>query len=351
MRILPYLKEVLLCKNSRYLFCYSNGAIVVRRVDNQVIVRRKRIHILFASFPLLARLLRLIPRVAVALSEDECIISDRGKIIRYSVSNNSIAIEHHFIKGMSAPISFCIRHDLYGNVDDILYGEYTQNPRKEAVSIFRRNGVDWVKAFSFPPNTIKHIHNIIVDKKRKRYLILTGDDNTESGIWESDYEFCHVRPLISGRQQLRSCVLLPLERELYYITDTPLETNYVYKLSINMSIERICEVNGPCIFGCINNNSLFFSTSVEGNAHKSGIRYLVSNKLGKGVKSRYSCLYQLSPDGKVTEIVRIEKDGLPFALFEFGNIKFPSSDDDKVYFCPQSLKSKYGTYIIEDIVK
>ena len=39
---------------------------------------------------------------------------------------------------------------------------------------------------------------------------------------------------------------------------------------------------------------------------------------------------------------------LPMWLFEFGNMKFPFSNEEKVYVCPQSLKAKYGTYIIEE---
>lgn len=35
-------------------------------------------------------------------------------------------------------------------------------------------------------------------------------------------------------------------------------------------------------------------------------------------------------------------------LFQFGNVKFPISDDGKIYICPQSCVCDYNTYVIED---
>lgn len=156
--------------------------------------------------------------------------SDHGYIYRYSVTDNNIEIEHKFTQGMNNPLSFSSRYD--GNkLVDLLYGEYMWNKTKEPVSIYRRTDGNWNKVFSFPTDTISHIHNIFFDKFKNRYIILTGDDDSESGIWEADINFEYVRPIIKGLQKYRACIAYPTKDAIYYATDTPLEQNYLYKLT------------------------------------------------------------------------------------------------------------------------
>lgn len=71
-----------------------------------------------------------------------------------------------------------------------------------------------------------------------------------------------------------------------------------------------------------------------------------SIKLGSGVCDRYSHLYCFGMTGAMQEICKLKKGFLPLALFEFGNMRFPASNDNKIYICPQSLCAKYGTYIV-----
>ena len=347
MKLEPYIPERVLCKQANYLLCYYKGEIIVKDANGKETINKKRINSRVQGNNLIGRLLRYEPRAAVAVSDGEFIFSCHGKIYNYSVSENNVKKEHEFIVGMSNPLSFCVRKDAEGNIIEVLYGEYTQNPEKKTVSIYSRREGLWQCAFEFPEKTIKHIHGIFDDVSRKRFLILTGDDDSESGIWESDYSFVNVRRIVGGDQKFRSCVLCSVLNNVFFATDTPLEQNGFYKFSIeNEQVEKQSDLPGPVIFGRRIGDKLFFSTSVEADSRLIGLRYFLSNKLGEGVKDRYSHLFFADRFGNVSEICKIKKDIYPLVLFGFGNMIFPSSDDDTVFVCPQSLKTRYGTYVI-----
>ncbi len=349
MNIKPYLKEQLLCKNKKYLFCYDKGFLILRKCSDKKIVQKLRIHNPIKSMFLVERLLRYELRTAVALSEQSFLYSDHGYIYRYSVIDNNIEIEHKFSQGMNNPLSFSPRYD--GNkLVDLLYGEYIWNKTKGPVSIYRRTDGKWNKVFSFPADTISHIHNIFFDKFKNRYIILTGDEDSESGIWEADINFEYVRPIIIGLQKYRACIAYPTKDAIYYATDTPLEQNYLFKLTESNGekhLKKIYKMPGPCIFGKVSNDILYMATSVEGNPQLGSWRYRLSNKLGEGVKDKYTHIIAYS-NKNIIEIGKMKKDIFPMWLFQFGNAKFPISDDGKIYICPQSCVCDYNTYVIED---
>lgn len=349
MNIRYFSTDCLLCKNRDYSLFYRNGIIYVQDNHSNLITFRHRLHSYIFSIPVAARLFRRKPRAAFQSGNNTFWFSDSGRIYRYSVYDHSFIEEHEFSKGMNNPLSFCTRYDNQGNLKEVLYGEYIGNRDRGPVSIYRRSkDSSWQLVYEFPAHTIQHIHNIVYDRFKDRYLIMTGDADQESGIWDADIDFKSVKPVVRGAQKYRSCVLIPTRDGLFYITDTPLEQNYVYHLSSDNKLQKIAEIPGPCIFGIEKNGYLYFATSVEGDPALGGWKYRLSNKLGKGVKDKFSHLYRLSQNGILEEVSKMRKDFLPMWLFEFGNMKFPVSDDNKVYVCPQSLKAKYGTYVIDE---
>lgn len=339
----------MLCRNSRYLLCYKKGKLLLKDSNTKKTLHTLKIHSSIKSLRLVERLLRYEPRASVSIDENTFLYSDHGFIYRYDARSNVATAEHKFDKGMNNPISFCTRYDKDGKLVDLLYGEYIWNQNHGPVAVYRRINEKWIKVYEFPVNTILHIHNIVYDKYRNRYLILTGDTDNESGIWEADYNFKNVNPIIKGLQKYRACVAFPTAEGIFYATDTPLETNYLYKLIENenrMEINEICKMPGPCIFGRILNDTLYLATSVEGDPTLGKIRYKFSNKLGRGVVDRYSHLIQFK-NNEVKEIGKFKKDCLPMWIFQFGNMQFSQSDDEKLYICPQSCVNKYGTYEID----
>lgn len=340
-----YIKEKMLVKNKKYILAYQRGMLILLRADNKEFVKKKRIYTGLRANVLIERLLRYEPRAAVSLNNNTFLYSAHGGIYEYDCSNNSITLKHRFPKDMNNPLSFCERRDGSGKLIEVVYGEYKWNKNKEAVTIYKYDLRKWSKAYTFPPNSILHIHNVVYDDIRNRYIILTGDSNEESAIYESDIEFKNVKKIVGGDQKYRACVVYPVENGIFYATDTPLEQNYVFFLSNEGELKIIYQMPGPCIFGRVYNDSLYMATSVEGDPSLGGWRYRLSNKLGKGVRDRKVHIIKCSKKGDVSEVMNLKKDFLPMWLFQFGNAQFPFAKDG-VYISTQSTVEK-GTYKID----
>lgn len=285
------------------------------------------------------RLLRMEPRLAVAIGQDDFLLSCAGKIYHVDIQKKELTEELQFRSRMNNPLMFAKKEN--GN---ILFGEYFSNNEHKEVCVFERESGSWKKVYSFPSGSIYHIHGIVIDENK--IYILTGDDDKESAIWYTQDNFEHVEMLAGGAQKFRACVAYPYQGGLIYATDTPLEQNYLYILRqengkwIN---EVFSEMPGPCIYGTIRQDGFYFATSVEPDASLGDMRYRFSYKLGKGVKDRYTHIIRCTRNGNVTEIAKFEKDLWPMLLFQFGNCLFPDVEsDDELLVCPQSVKRYDG---------
>ena len=188
------------------------------------------------------------------------------------------------------------------------------------------------KKYEFPLGTIQHIHGILADNQNNRVLILTGDKNEESCIWEAKNNFQSIKKLIGGSQKYRSCVAFFYGNDILYATDTPLEQNYVYRYKIDTNeISEVLKLQGPCIYGAsfqdeYGEQQYIFITSVEPDASMHGWKYRLTYKLGKGISDRYSYINLLSSSGEKRVLMRGKKDLWPIWLFQFGNFRVAETD-------------------------
>ena len=347
MKIRKYLPERMLCKNKEYIIGYKNGKLIVRYSKTKEIIKRRRIHSFCQSIALVERLLRIGPRVADFVSKEELIFSDHGWIYKYNIAKDELNKEHAFSRGMNNPLQFCKVEMDSEERCKIIYGEYIWNTEKGPVAIWERSEKGkWNKLYEFPANTITHIHNIIYNKYSESFIILTGDADSESAIWQADKNFMNVYRVIGGEQTYRACVAFPTETGLIYATDTPLEPNKLIRLDCEKKAIKVNSIPGPVIYGRIANQCLYFSTSVEGNPKFGKWKYRLSNKLGPGVEDKNVHIFQCNQEGQLQEVASLKKDLYPMWLFQFGNALFPNSEDNDIYICPQSCREK-GTYIIE----
>lgn len=343
----------MLCEVGLNRVYYHKGAIYIQKGEERKyrellqLPGTKKIRLLVKP-RLTERLFRLEPRMAKALNDDSFLLSYQGKILYVDIRDGSYRIEHRYRKGMNNPLSFCAFEDR------LLYGEYFGNANNEEVCIYERlpQG-DWQKAFVFHSGTICHIHKIVFDKYRKCIWILTGDKDSETGIWKADISFSQVECVFSGSQRYRSCFLAPLKNGIIYSTDTPLESNAVYfsKEKENGTFEEprsIYEMSGPCIYGrVINDEIMVMATSVEPDPSLPIVRYRFSTKLGKGVRDRYCHLVAGNMDREFFELCRFRKDGYGMWLFQFGNLQFPDANSEGSVLCyGQSLKGIDGKTIV-----
>ena len=296
---------------------------------------------------LLERLTRKEPRCAAKVDDNHILFSFHGNILNYCIQDNSMAVEHQFSKGMNNPLEFLSIDDPTAREKTILYGEYIWNEDKGPVDIYRRKNGVWKCVFSFPEKTITHIHNIVFDKYREGFFVLTGDDDSEAGIWFADMDFKTVKPVLLGKQQYRACVAFPDKKGIYFATDTPLEDNYIYYLELNQDLSvgelfRKFKMPGPCIYGCNHGQFMYFSTSVEPDSTLPKWKYRLTYRLGTGVKDRYTHIIRGSYDGVFQDIYNFKKDVLPIWLFQFGNVIFPANEADEMYVVLQSTIQGHG---------
>lgn len=335
-----------LCATEQYVLYYRKGCLFVAHTDtSDTVMQSYPLGTRFSGLSVLERLTRSEPRCAVMLSKDVALISFSGAVLRYDIRSNKLITEHLYDKGMRNPLQFCVRPMADGD-KNVYYGEYIWNQEKGPVAVFKREKNVWGKVYEFPANSITHIHGIVYDPYRNCFYILTGDADSESGIWVADEAFATVKPLLIGKQAYRSCVAFPTENGLLYATDTPLGKNGIYAATVQgdncTTIEEKYVLPGSCIFGTYLGNKFYFSTTVEPDSTLPNWRYRLTNKLGAGILDRYSHVIQVEPDGSAKEIFKRKKDALPMWLFQFGNIQFPYNETDKLLINLQSLKNRHG---------
>lgn len=303
---------------------------------------------------LMERMLRLEPRCAFRLEENLFLVSWSGGIWRIDVTKGTIEKEHDYRNGMNNPLDFADLTSLSRIDTALVYGEYFSNPDKKAVSVFARKENRWEEIYTFPTGTIQHIHRILPDTVNNRALILTGDDDSSSGIWETRDGFRTVQPLLVGSQRYRACVAFPNAKGIIYATDTPLQENAIYQVlesKNGISIHKHFSMPGPCIFGMqvqLSNGEYHYAmaTSVEPDSRLSGWRYKLTYCLGDGVSDRKSHLIMGNDQKGFSDQLSLRKDCLPMTLFQFGNIKFPQQEHKTaIYAVPQSIKGYDATTI------
>lgn len=343
--IMRIIKRQIICVVGEQFVAYHKGSLFVssnlkrftKICDIPLSVKQR----LFASFSLSARLFRLYPRAVCVLDKESFIFGFSGRIFNVNIFQKTINVEHVFPAPMKTPLSFTKIKGVNGFDDCIVYGEYHANPAKRDMGVYARKHGVWERVCSFRADQILHIHGFCVDKNNDRVLILTGDTDKESGMYEAKNNFLDIKPLVSGNQKYRSCVAFADGDSIIYATDTPLESNAIFRLNSNGSIDKLYDMPGPSIFGTIveqNGKKQFvFSTSVEPDSRIKGRKYWITNKLGQGVKERYSHIIVGNSQNGFKTIMRLKKDRLPMTLFQFGNASFTEGESDHLFILPQSI--------------
>lgn len=335
---------------------YKNGIIYLfKKKTNtyQKIVRLPNSFFLRISsyIRILERTLRLEPRFAIKLNNNKFLISHRGAIYAVSLLEKNIVLEHKYKNGMNNPLHACNIQGLKGFDDGVYYGEYTGNVEKSSVSIYNRNASNgiWKSVFSFNRGQINHIHNIIPDYINQRMLVLTGDTDSASGIWSIKENFNIVEPLLIGKQAYRSCSLFPVDQGFVYATDAPLDKNYIFHSKLiegKWESKKLYELQGSVIYSIENNGFYYFSTTVEPDSNIKGKRFLITNKLGAGIKDTKVHVIAGNLDEGFRVILKYSKDIYPMGLCQFGAVHFTNLKEDQVMLHPIAVNDVENNLII-----
>ncbi len=193
----------------------------------------------------------------------------------------------------------------------LYWGEYFGNEFRDEVHIYGSidGGTTWDVAYTFAKNAVRHVHNIIYDQWQDCLWVLTGDNGDECRILRAACDFSHVDVVLKGHQQARAVAAIPTESGLYFSSDTPLEANFIYRLSRAGSLQQLTAISSSSIYGCRVGSQLFFSTMVEPS----------EVNLENNVR-----IYGGDVEGSTWEpLLSWQKDRWPMHYFQYGNAVLP----------------------------
>jgi len=276
-------------------------------------------------FPLARRFFRLGVYHVAGLNDRTLVVMAYRRIYTYDLEKGAINTEVTPICG-SRPLALCRMNDSL-----LYYGEYRCRSKGEGVRVMmsRDGGRGWEVAYTF--NGIRHIHGMYQDPYTDSLWVTTGDANEESGIWVTRDLFENIQPVLFGNQQVRAVQLLFTRDHVYFGSDTNREENRIYRLSRKgHTLESLKKVRGPVFYGCCVGNDLFFSTVVEPNTADN---YRYAEIWGAVQGDRWEC------------VARFRKDRWPGKLFQYGQVLFPTGENDHaLFFTPYATEGGIRTY-------
>lgn len=288
----------------------------------------------FASkFRLAQRLLRFMVTNVIPLNNGDLFVTfDKSVGI---ISNG----KHIELKGLERPCrvlrSACAM-DTEGN---LFFGEYLANNERGEMRIYKYSvGSDSLKVvYTFPPNSIKHIHGIYFDEFTKSLFCLTGDDDRECQFLQSFDGFKTVEVFGQGDESWRAVSVLFDKENLYYGTDAEFRTNHLFQMN-RQTLERknLGEVSGTVFYSKTIGTDSFFTTTAE-NAPSQ--------------KENVAALWRIDEKGSFEKIISFEKDMWHKSLFMFGTIHFPHNNklENELYFHLVGVKGDNQTYKLKQI--
>lgn len=228
----------------------------------------------------------------------------------------------------SRPLCVCVKNcELY-------YGEYHNNHKRQPMTLYRYNGsLDFSVEKFFG---VRHLHGVFSDPFSDDIYVTTGDHFQEAAIWRIRQSV--KTPIIIGGQQSRAVQLLFTKDFIYFGTDTPAESNYIYKLNRETNVrEMICGVSSSVFYGVALSKALYFSTVVEPSDHN----------LTRRVE-----LWSICDDVPLMMGVYV-KDYWSMRYFQYGQLIFPSyskeyTQDDLWFYKQGVLNSGYSVRLTYD---
>lgn len=210
----------------------------------------------------------------------------------------------------------------------VYWGEYFDNRERAEVHIYSSadRGETWQVAYTFPAGAIRHIHNIVYDRWEDCLWILTGDYGGECRILRASCDFSQVETVLQGNQQARAVALVPMHDALYFSSDTPLESNFIYRLDRRGNLSRVIPISSSSIYGCRAANHIFFSTMIEPSETNLDrqVRIYASDQSAQNWQPQLAW----------------EKDLWPQRFFQYGNAFLPDGENSTPYLAVTTIAVK-----------
>lgn len=279
---------------------------------------------------LLARLLRIEITNLLILEDGSRVAIGKKGIFVAKKGEKNYQKTFNVIRG-TRPLNMC--EDKNGF---LYFGEYLSNPDRGEVHIFKSidSGKTWVICYTFPKNTIRHVHGIFYDKYEDLLWFATGDLDGECIIGYTNDSFETVNIFKHGGQKYRAVQLLFFKDFIIYGTDTEYEKNYIYRIDRKNGEEQcLQELQGSVLSSVSSDEYAAISTAVE------------PSKVNHDV---YSHIWFSSDGYEWIELYKGKKDSLNPKYFQYGRFKFPigAINDGKIMFSGHALKDLDNKTII-----
>ena len=286
-------------------------------------------------FGLLSRLLRLGIHNIICTLDGSVIVFAEGTVYRKGIGEKKFqkVFDIPFGKRPLRKAVCCL-----GN-GRILFGEYWNNPNRDPVRIFvsKDDGVHWDVLYTFPKESIRHIHCLVEDPYTRNLWIATGDRDDECYIGFSKDNATTFEFILHGQQMYRTLDFIFTEDNIFYGTDVPDGQNAIFAIDrSHYTVKRIEDITGPAYYATVTKHGVkIIATTVEG---------------GKGEFDRYARLYGSVDGWKWYELSRWKKDIFPTKLFGYGQIFFPTgTPSEYVIFSIEGLGSVHPVTVLAKI--
>jgi hypothetical protein len=205
---------------------------------------------------------------------------------------------------------------------DIFFGEYLANSERGAMHIYKYSpGADSLEiAYTFPENSVRHVHGIYFDSYTDSVFCLTGDDEKECRFLRSSDGFKTLETVGEGDETWRAVSLLFDENSFFYGMDAEYRTNHIYKVRRD-DLERksLGEVSGTVFYSKSIGAELFFTTTAENAPSQT---------------ENVAAIWHVDAQDTLRNLVSFKKDRWHPSLFMFGTIHFPYQNrlETELYF-------------------
>jgi hypothetical protein len=274
---------------------------------------------------LTARLFRDGFHALAVLPNNGLIAAVAGAIVTLHPGENEFRVMHTITRG-TRPL-----HITAVPSGTVYWGEYFDNPSRAEVHVYAScdGGATWHVAYTFPSGAIRHIHNIVYDRWEDCLWMLTGDYGNECRILRVSCDFSRVDAILHGNQQARAVALVPMPDGLYFSSDTPLESNYIYRLDRKGTLTRLASISSSSIYGCRVGNRVFFSTMVEPSEvnHDRQVS-IYGGSIGAAADHKQENWQTL---------LSWKKDRWPMRFFQYGNAFLPDGDNSTPYLAVSTI--------------
>lgn len=182
----------------------------------------------------------------------------RGHIVRRPAAGGPFRPVFRISRG-SRPLRLCLHPE-----NTIYFGEYFSNPRREPVHVFGSgDGRHWERVHTFPAGAIRHVHGLVYDRFREGVWVLTGDDDSESGLWFTEDGFGNLERVLGGSQHTRAVSLIPVEEGIIVPTDSPRIENRIQHLKLpECRLRALCPIPGSA-FHAVETAGLYLVSTVS----------------------------------------------------------------------------------------